>query len=120
MGTPRPHHAGVSKRLASAFSASCGALALGLTVAACYGLAHAAQTLLGLAVPGLLVRLAACLLGVPAAFVAEAVAFRLIAGRRRPPTPEPPALPAGKLPADEFLTRLPRLKPIPPNHFTHQ
>jgi hypothetical protein len=105
-------------RPASAFSAACGALALGLTVAACYGLAHAAQALLGLVAPGLLVRLVACLLGVPAAFLVEATAFRFVTGRRRPP-PEPPALPAAKLPADEFLTRPRRLESVPPNHFSH-
>ncbi len=83
MGIPREPAAGGASRLASLFSATCGAAALGLTVAGCFGLARAAESLFGVTVPGLPVRLAAVLVGLPVALLAEAATFRLFRAHRK-------------------------------------
>jgi hypothetical protein len=90
-----PH--GRPPRLASAFSALGGTTAAGLAVAGCLALAHAAPALLGFALPLLLVRVVTALLGVAAALLGEAGAFRLAGVRWRPrgpataPAPRPDA-----------------------------
>lgn len=91
MGITHEPAAGRSFRLASVLSATCGAAALGLAAAGCYGLADAAGAVFGLAAPELLVRLAAALVGLPLAVLAEDAVFRLVSTRRAP-QPDVPIL----------------------------
>jgi hypothetical protein len=105
-GTISPQPA---QRLASVFSAVCGAGAAGLAVAGCLALAHAAPALLGFGVPALAGTVACALLGVPAALLAEAGAFQLVSVRRPPTAPEPSALPGALRP---------RLRRATQNQFT--